>query len=313
MKKILQASWPVALGGRKYLPFSDDFTRDDGDLANGWEYTAGKWTIATGKAVGTPGLSATNKVTNGTFDADSDWMKGAGWSIGSGVAARDGTAGNSDLTQDFIITNGKWYQMTWDLVSHNSGGGFSAMMGYNSLFKTAPASYVFTTRSAGTYARLRGNAENGTADNIDVREITLADMFATRDLHAADVDIRVAVTCDYETLSGLVIGLDSITAPKYFLLVFVKRDGSANRIFLEECINGVYSATVIVGSLTSPAYGDGRVLRVVKSGTSLDIYYHGSQIGTTKTITANPYTRHGLLSSIGGSNRLDAFFCDHAS
>ena len=32
-----------------------------------------------------------NLVTNGTFDTDSDWNKGTGWSIGSGVASCDGS------------------------------------------------------------------------------------------------------------------------------------------------------------------------------------------------------------------------------
>jgi len=41
-----------------------------------------------------------NLVTNGTFDSDSDWTKGTGWSIASGVASCDGTqTADSALSQ----------------------------------------------------------------------------------------------------------------------------------------------------------------------------------------------------------------------
>jgi hypothetical protein len=45
-----------------------------------------------------------NLVTNGTFDTDSDWTKGTGWSIENGVATSTGTAGFTYLQQGNVNT-----------------------------------------------------------------------------------------------------------------------------------------------------------------------------------------------------------------
>ena len=61
------------------------------------EFTVARGTRAT--YVGRDGLikesnlQDVNLVTNGTFDADSDWTKGTGWSINGGVASCNGTSG----------------------------------------------------------------------------------------------------------------------------------------------------------------------------------------------------------------------------
>ena len=43
--------------------------------------------------------SQTNRVTNGTFAADTDWTKGTGWTIGSGVATSAGGNDGAYLSQ----------------------------------------------------------------------------------------------------------------------------------------------------------------------------------------------------------------------
>ena len=53
---------------------------------------------------------ASNLVTNGTFDADSNWTKGSGWSIGSGVATASDASGIFE--QDISAVTGKIYK--WD-------------------------------------------------------------------------------------------------------------------------------------------------------------------------------------------------------
>lgn len=300
------------------LPFSDDFTRADGDVGNGWSYTAGKWTIATNKAVGTPALSADNKAANGTFDADSDWIKGSGWTIPTPVASRDGTAGQSDIALNTGVLANRWYQMDWDLVSHNSGGGFSAMVGNrNSVYKTGVASYVYTTKSEGTSIKIRGNGENGTVDNVVVREITLADMIASREFGASTIDIRAGLTVDQDSMAGLVLGLDSAASPANFLIVYVRLDGLGNKVMVDKCLAGTYS-NLNGGGVTmsgNTVYGAGKILRVVKSGANVDVYYNGYQVGTTIALTAGTDdaiingTRHGMFTPKGGGNRLDDFFC----
>lgn len=61
--------------------------------------------------------SGTETVTNGTFDADSDWTKGADWAIASGVASWSGTTANA-LEQTIAgLTNGDVYELTFTVAS----------------------------------------------------------------------------------------------------------------------------------------------------------------------------------------------------
>ena len=74
---------------------------------------------------------SSNLVTNGTFDADSDWTKGTGWSIGSGVATASSLAGYN-LSQDISAVTGKIYQVTFDLTSYTTGALFVGIEGSQS-------------------------------------------------------------------------------------------------------------------------------------------------------------------------------------
>ena len=59
-------------------------------------------------------------VTNGGFDADSDWTTGSGWTIGSDVATCDGTSGNLQSTSDTVVS-GKLYKMQFEITAYTSG------------------------------------------------------------------------------------------------------------------------------------------------------------------------------------------------
>jgi hypothetical protein len=60
-------------------------------------------------------------VTNGTFDTDTDWTKGVGWSISGGVAHLDWTQTNwSDLVQSVGVTD-VTYTYTYTIKNYVSG------------------------------------------------------------------------------------------------------------------------------------------------------------------------------------------------
>ncbi len=76
-----------------------------------------------------PGPLGSEEITNGSFAADSDWAKGAGWTIASDVAHSDGTQlGDADLTQTVALTNGVAYTVTFT-VSNRSAGNVVAVCG----------------------------------------------------------------------------------------------------------------------------------------------------------------------------------------
>lgn len=117
-------------------------------------------------------------VTNGGFDTDTDWTKGTGWTIGSGVATK--TAGSAaGLDQNTpILTFPGTYRITYDavvtagdLTPQLTGGGGGTNNG-----TTVTTSGTFSTTivigDLNNILRFSGNASfAGTIDNVSMREI----------------------------------------------------------------------------------------------------------------------------------------------
>lgn len=67
-------------------------------------------------------------VTNGAFAADTDWTKGTGWTIATGVASSDGSqTAVSDLSQAAGLVPGVTYTVSFDLV--RTAGSVTPMAG----------------------------------------------------------------------------------------------------------------------------------------------------------------------------------------
>jgi len=110
-----------------------------------------------------------NLVTNGTFDTDSDWTKGTGWSIGSGVASASSATGT--LQQAGVATANKWYRIQFYISAYTSGtvtpniGGVSGAS-YNS---TGWKSEIL--RANGTPVNFLTSTFTGSIDNVSVQEL----------------------------------------------------------------------------------------------------------------------------------------------
>ena len=80
------------------------FAYDPNDLSTMYQDTAGTIPVtAAGQPVGlmldkTKGLTlGSTIITNGNFESDTSWTKGAGWTIAGGVASFNGSASFSNL------------------------------------------------------------------------------------------------------------------------------------------------------------------------------------------------------------------------
>ena len=112
-----------------------------------------------------------NLITNGTFDADSDWSKGTGWTIGSGVVTC--SSDNNNLTQDVSAVANKVYKINFDITAYTSGtlaidvGGSS-----NIQFSGSTGNFTGYMLTANTNdLRFYGGAFRGTVDNIRVFKV----------------------------------------------------------------------------------------------------------------------------------------------
>lgn len=65
-------------------------------------------------------ITGSDVVTNGVFAADTDWTKGAGWTIAAGVASFSGSA-IAALSQIITIVNGETYELTFTLANASAG------------------------------------------------------------------------------------------------------------------------------------------------------------------------------------------------
>lgn len=75
----------VPVGGGQSNILLDFSILPDGDLPS--RLLGPTWAIVSGQAVCTPSVGDTDIIVNGTFDADTDWNKGAGWTIPAGGKA----------------------------------------------------------------------------------------------------------------------------------------------------------------------------------------------------------------------------------
>lgn len=290
-------------GGAELLPFSDDFNRADGPIGNGW--TGATWAISGNKAVNTPTLGV-DLIVNGGFGADTNWTKGTDWTIAGGVAAKAAGAVSSNLTQA-IVTVGQWYRIVWTVATYTAGSFFAlfASSGNPAPARTALGSYLDTARvSVGNVAGVRANSPaNGTVDNVSVRQITLATLFATQDYGHATVDALATGTVLLGTQAGVVVNLDNPANPQNLVVGF--HDGL--NVKLEKMVGGVWT-NLISTAVTLVANVLPQVYRVPATNT-YRLFYNGIQRGADITIADAGIignTNHGIISSYEG-NQIDSF------
>ena len=126
-------------------------------------------------------------VTNGSFDTDSDWSKGTGWSISGGKAIHTGA--QSLLSQINVFTIGSKYKISFDLsdadssnyirllTSHYVGGGNYSTNGTQVVYVTSNITQLYIY-----------GVGDVTIDNVSVKEVIDADFDFTRGSSATRVN-----------------------------------------------------------------------------------------------------------------------------
>lgn len=115
-------------------------------------------------------------VTNGGFDADSDWTKGGGWSIAGGVASANDTT-NRDLKQDIGAIPGNTYRVTYTILNYVKGNISVNIAGNSGGQTSANGTYVkdIVAGSAPTALGvliIRGGGDHQfDVDNVSVKEV----------------------------------------------------------------------------------------------------------------------------------------------
>ena len=117
-------------------------------------------------------------VTNGTFDTDTDWTKGTGWTISGGQSVH--VAGTAHLlSQTITLTTGRVYAATCDVVAISGGsgslqfrnGGTTTSVTITALDVGKTVQVFYVAEGNNQVAVFAGSGTALTIDNISVREI----------------------------------------------------------------------------------------------------------------------------------------------
>lgn len=151
-------------------------------LADNWAANYSTWLPGGRKLYQLP--SGPDLVTNGGFDADASWTKGAGWTISGGVATRDGAAGTSYIVQAQKLRPHTSYSVT--LTVTRTAGTWAVGGGGNVISVTGQTAVgtVVVVINTGTGADgnlyIGGTAFAGTIDNVSVKVMSVDGNFQSQ-------------------------------------------------------------------------------------------------------------------------------------
>lgn len=113
--------------------------------------------------------SAENVIVNPYFNADATWTKGAGWTIGSGVATATGAI-STDLSQAGVLDGTSSYLVVFTVT--RSAGSVTATCGTQAgTARSASGTYAETIVSNGTGFKFATSGFTGTVDNVFVYRV----------------------------------------------------------------------------------------------------------------------------------------------
>jgi hypothetical protein len=318
----LPATRSTSAAGRKMLfPRAyDNFVRANGALGNldsGQAWVENNWAIISTKATNAPTLSTT-MLTNGTFTTDTTGWTAVGATIASVAGGTSGTnclqvtnsgAAKGYCYQALTTVVGSWYRAE---VSYKNGTASSTLIGigpdintFTLWDKSGLSSASFTGRAAyfqatttTTYITLGVNTTTATNtmlyDASAFQELTtLADIPATIDNGCSNADITIKYARGQNAQGGIILNLDSQTAPTNFVYAVVSTAGdSNNKVVLYKYVNGAYTKVAEAAQNIAAVCS----LRVTKVGTTYKVYYEGVLMITAEitdtSITSN--TKHGM-------------------
>jgi len=111
-------------------------------------------------------------VTNGDFASDTNWTKGTGWTIASGVANSDATqSADSDLTENtLVLVSGNTYEVTFTVTNYVAGNVTAVAGGTEGTDRAANGTFTENIVSAGADLDIRADLDfDGDIDNVIVK------------------------------------------------------------------------------------------------------------------------------------------------
>lgn len=154
-------------------------------------------------------------VTNGTFDADTDWTKGTGWTISGGVASSAGGTNLASIQQSYPFIAGRTYAINYTVSSYVSGtflvqisGGGQLLGGQRTANGTYSENFLMPTNlTSFEIVAGGGSGAVGSIDNVSLFETDGTDVIYTmpkgwkpKDFYEDGLLQREGAANDYEVV-----------------------------------------------------------------------------------------------------------------
>ena len=218
-------------------------------------------------------------VTNGTFDSDTDWNKGTGWTISGGVASFSNPSG-TEMYQTLPLPAGV-YKIEVDAT----GNGCSVYFNSPSISKTVALSsgsnvvYLVHNGSYSKFSFLGAGGNSFSIDNISVREI-----------NPLAVSIQMEGTMTYADEGGL-IGQPyvwTLNSSNFISPYWESPSTLTGRILFRQSESGVVDS-VISSNVLSPGINVPFNIASRHGSTFINGAVDGTALTANLTPTALPY------------------------
>jgi hypothetical protein len=223
-------------------------------------------------------------ITNGTFDTDSDWTKGTGWSISGGKAIKTSGTGSGLYQTVPTTTVGKKYKFTFDAIV-TSGAANATIYGVTiPVFSTSGSQEHTITATLTSGFQFYGTADfAGSIDNVSVKEVIDADFDFTRGSAATRV-----------TKDGLIKNVQILSDE-------LVQNGDFEEIGPEEVINGDFATdlsgwTTVGTNATNTITWEQGGARIISTNANISIaQYNRLTVGKTYKFTCNVDVEYGSI------------------
>lgn len=235
---------------------------------------------------------------NGSFAADANWTKGAGWTIAGGVAV--GTATSAALTQN-VGTMNRYVRLIYDLASRTSGSANSQSP--PAALQSVPATYTAEGLINLAASGIIGSTFTGTVDNASLKQFTHSECFVlAQGFHNYhNLVMTMPSAPNNSRLSGITL-CDSLTNPlSYLSLVYTIDTAGAALLGLTKYVNDARTALIAATAITFVANAPCELRRLPSTNT-FQVWYNGVQVGTDQTVSDAAIINNNLYGFVGLSN-----------
>jgi hypothetical protein len=203
-------------------------------------------------------------VTNGNFDTDTNWTKGANWSIANGKATSNGSSGNLQQSNVLTANEVNTYLVSFDVVEYNSGSVTPNIHG--SISGTARSSvgsyseYITGISSVNTSVFFISSSFDGSIDNVSVKQVDPNDYW-----EQFGVGITITDKANFDG-SGTTVNFRQVgvvTAAKTYKVTYTVGDYSQGNLKMRvggtygtaRTANGTYTDTLTTANGNFQIYG----------------------------------------------------------